>query len=380
MEHKQFEPIYAAIADYVSANKLIVSAEPTEGLRVYKVYGTYIFFHANELANRLAELTPYVRLNTVVRNKEFVLVIDAANMVTMFNIDPNFAKIIAPIGSTGGLPLVPPEVELVDVYHRLYLPNLCKTWPALREYEKAQWTLFMGQRSAIVERDVRGGLSNEHLEVVTMWLKSLEEYVIVGALGSRMMSGSTEPVSGAIQLIVPNPKLAIASLKKYLSKFGHGAAMVTKKYELNLPTDYRIKKYVISVVIKGSTYYVANFFNSAAYELVPYILHDGYKVGALTVLMRFLFIDLWFMRILRFFDMMSIAEYKKNIQTTFASIDHAHSLWSDSSACDRPLYVGTYVDESISKKQVDTIYPYYPAKHKIDHGHYRTIDMPAEHA
>ena len=73
---------------------------------------------------------------------------------------------------------------------------------------------------------------------------------------------------------------------------------------MNLSDDYRIRKFVISVTVKMNTYYIANVFNSAAYELIPFVSIDGYKIGTPDVLLRFMFADIWFIRILRFFGKM----------------------------------------------------------------------------
>ncbi len=125
--------------------------------------------------------------------------------------------------------------------------------------------------------------------------------IIVGNHAITCMSETACDLPGAVQVIVGDTKNAIESLRRYLTEFA-GLKTNLKMYELNMPTDHRIKKYVLTAKVGDSTYYLANIFNSPTHELVPYVELGSARVGTLCVLMRFLFIDLWFLRLLRHFD------------------------------------------------------------------------------
>lgn len=368
-----YKPIYDKINEYVSSNSLVISSEEMESVTSFKIYGPYIFQHANDLANALAEFTIYVRLNTIVRNKEFAIVVDGIKMINMYNIEPNFMKIMKPIESKcDRLLLLSPEVELVDVYHRLYSPNEARGWKLLREHESKLWSSFNKTRNAIVERHIiKGGV--EHIEVVLEWLKEQSGYILIGDTAVTLTTNKNRKYSTAVQIIASNPKHIIGSLKKYLTEFV-GANVRVKSYDLNLSDDYRARKSVVSIVVDKKTYYIANIFNSASYELIPYVSIDKFKIGTPLVLLRFLFADLWFMRILRFFELVDADQYKKNIMSIFNNIDIMHDIWVKEIITVLPMYIGTYIDESSSKKKTETIYPYYPAKYKLEHGSYRRIN------
>ncbi len=408
----QFQPVYDAINAYVLANRLLISDEPTDTLRIYKIYATYAFAHANALANALAEIIPYVRLNTVIRNQEFNISVDSFTMVHMYNIDPNVGAIIAPCLPDGVIATVPPEVQLVDVYHRLYQPNHHKTWPAIRDYEATTWRLFGQTRAKIAacadsvggseparsDGSDGGGPLKVTPDIVADWLSDIKECVIVGNFALTCMGDTGCPVrmSGGIQVIATNVAQVIEAIRRKISAIAPGVPVDVKKYDLNLPGDHRLKKHVVSVRIGGAgggasadgasggaaVTYVANVFNSAGYELVPYVTLAGHRIGALTVLLRFLFVDLWFIRMLHHFNVMADAEYKKNMVALFAAMDHMHGLWAYALGANAPPdYIGQYVDEAISKKAAATsgaiIFPYYPAQHKAEHGRYREVAVPA---
>jgi hypothetical protein len=371
-----WDPIYAAIDQYVIANNQVVTIELTDTLKTYKIYGTYIFGHANAIANILADVTLYVRLNTTIRNQEFAINIDNFNLIQLFNVDANLAKIL---GASKPDPIsllrkVPPEIELIDIYHRLYQPNFHKTWSVLLLHEGELWIDFQKALPKIVKTPIADG-GNESPkqitpDVVANWIRTVDDCIIVGNFALACMQ-TTCPSTGAIQLIAPNPKLIIDILKRRI-----GVPVIVKKYELNLPTDYRLKKYVISVATGSTITYVANIYNSGGYELVPYVQINNFRIGTLTVLLRFIFIDLWFFRLLRYFELMTGPEYQKNITNLFANAEHIHSLWSFDTIIAPPTYIGAFIDETNSKKTqaaASGIYPYWPAQYKNEHGAYRGV-------
>ena len=367
-----YNPIYKKINEFVTTNSLVMSSEDADSTSTFKIYGSYIFQHANNLANELTEFTAYVRLNTNVRNKEFTIVVDGVRMIDMYNIEPNFMKIMKPLELKGALPTLSPEVELIDIYHRLYSPNKAPTWKLLRSHESKLWKLFVKSRDSIISRPViKGGV--EHIDVVMEWLKDQTGYVLVGDSATTLTRNRTQRYSTAVQIIAANPKHMIESLKEYMTEFV-GANVRVKKYDMNLPDDFRIRKFVVSIVANKNTYYIANIFNSAFYELIPFVSIGNFKVGTPLVLLRFMFADLWFMRILRFFGMIDAQRYKKNIMSLFSNIDTMHAIWINEKIEVLPMYIGTYIDENCSKKKGELIYPYYPAKYKLEHGSFRTIN------
>lgn len=408
--------------------------EPSDTARKYKIFGARIFFHANDLAGIIADLIPYVRMNTIVREKEFEIQVDGARIVTLYNIDPSFAKIISPCQikkakSEASSPnRLPAEVTLVDVYHRLYSPQEYKSWPVLRDYEAELWKSFIETRDMVVECDssaeptrppgdgasadllaesedsstsddsvvvskkhgrrdkhrrdkspgprTSGGLEEAHTDIIVRWLKTMREYAIVGNFAITCMNGKQCPVTGAMQIIVNNVKHAIDSLTSELSKYIPKAKIESRSYDLQLPTDYRIKKYVIVARIGNDVYYIANLFNCADYELIPHVTIAGLKVAAQDVILRFLFIELWFVRVVHGFGKMTQHEYISMVKAIFANTDTVRASWvAMSTVVTQPTYIGTHIDESVSKKTAEMVPPYYPAQYKRERGSYRNLGM-----
>lgn len=408
------EPVYKIIESYVIKHNLHISNEPGATTRQYRVFGARIFFHANNLSGVIADVIPYVRMNTIVREKEFDIQIDGARVVHLYNIDPTFAKIISPCGPNhvSGPIKIPAEVELVDVYHRLYSPNHHSAWEMLYDYESELWKKFTTNRDGILEcvslnqtqndhpegrnedhhmqshsrsrsrsrsrshnkQLTHGGISDAHVSLVTTWLESQREYAIVGNFALTCMNGGVCPTTGAVQIIVNNVKRAIDSLSAELSKFIPKASIETRVYDLQLPTDYRIKKHVVLVRVGKNIYYIANMFNCASFELIPMIRIGGLNVASSGVILRFLFIELWFVRVVREFGKLENNEYTELVTTLFENIDTIHKSWNENGKLiTQPMYIGTYIDEMISKKTEDMIPPYFPTQYKRENGVYRKI-------
>jgi hypothetical protein len=404
------EPVYKAIETYVVAHNLHLSDEPGATTRQYRIFGARIFFHANDLAGIIADIIPYVRMNTVVREKEFDIQIDGARVVYLYNIDPTFAKIISPCDAEPSLATcrIPAEVELVDIYHRIYSPDQHSSWDMLRKYEDDLWRSFITTRARVSECDMTeqdeqdddtivikkqldrrgdgrsrskspkprasGGLEDAHSEIVLRWLATQREYAIVGNFALTCMNGKQCPTTGAMQIIVGDTSRAIASLSNELSKYIPKAKIESRKYDLQLPTDYRIKKYVILARVGRDVYYIANLFNCASFELVPYVSIAGIKVATQDVILRFLLIELWFVRVVHGFGKMTRSEYVAMVKSIFANADNVRASWvAHGPVVAQPTYIGTYVNETISKKSEDMIPPYYPAQYKAEHGSYRKL-------
>lgn len=368
-----YDPIYKCIHDFVDKHKLIHSDIGGECKFSFKIYGSYIFQYANALANELAEFTPYIRLNTDERNKEFSIVVDCTIVIKMHNIDPNFMKIMESSMTSKGV--LSPEIELIDIYHKLYSPDMYASWDQIILREKKMWKEFSAIRDSIIQNPTVTGGSNEHVDIVLDWLKNQSGYVIVGDVGARLLIPGVDHYTNAVQFIASNPKAMISSLREYMKEFLGGSINV-KKYDMNMPDDNRIRKFVISATVKNNTFYIANVFNSASYELIQFRCVDKLNVGVPVVLLRFMFADVWFFRVLRFFGMMDQSTYKKNMLGMYANIDKIHSMWVNENKKDVhefPMYIGTYISEIISKKENISVFPYYPAKYKLENGDFRKI-------
>ena len=368
-----YNDIYDYIHKFVKKHPLVMSSEPNDAVYSFKIYGAYIFQYANLLANELCQFTAYIRLNTDVRNKDFAIIVDGVRMVHMHNIEPNFMKIMmSAINSNNSI--LSPEVELINVYHRLYSPNIYSNWNSICRHESKLWESFNKTRQSIITRPVvKGGA--EHVDVVLEWLNGQSGYVLIGDAAATIISNDAHHHTNTVQFIAANPKHMVDELKKYMQDFV-GMNVSVKKYDMNLPDDYRIRKIVLSANVNGSTYYIANIFNSAFYELIPFINIGGFNVGSFAVILRFMFVDIWFMRVLRFFNMIDQKRYMSNMKVLYSNIDIVHSKWVHKRSCLAsvfPMYIGTYINEATSKKKSGTIFPYYPAKYKLETGEYRII-------
>lgn len=239
-----------------------------------------------------------------------------------------------------------------------------------------------------------GNFGEEHLNIVLDWLKTQREYAIVGNFALTCMMPGECVHAGVIQIIVGNIQSAISSLTAHLEQFIPKAAIEVRKYDLQLPTDYRIKKHVVVARVGHDVYYIANLFNCAGFEMIPIATKpapasrrdatapgrsENLNIGAHPVLLRFLFIELWFTRMVHGFGKMTSSDYSRLVKILFTAIDATHSVYLKAIQNDPgpievpPSYIGVYINESISKKSNEMVAPYFPAQYKAANGEYRDM-------
>jgi hypothetical protein len=368
-----YKQIYDYICDFIKQHHLLVSRDKSNFPYTYIIYGSHIFQYANMLSNELVTFTPYVRLNTVIKNKEFIIEVDGIRMVILNNIDQFFIKIMKNVYVNNNNK-ISPDVELVDIYHKLYSPQKYNDWEEIYKYEKYVWEEFNKLRGMIITKpNVKGGGPLDLHTLVLEWVKSQDDCILIGDRAACILSKKNYHFTSAIQFISANVDTNIEELKKYILKISE-TEIIVKKHDVNLPGDFRVTKYILSTM-KGDKY-IANIYNSASFELIPYIMKAGYKIGSYTVLLRFLFIDIWFLRVLRFFNKINKNSYISNMKNTFGNVDNIHLCFIEEreKLTHKPMLImGTYIDEIIDKKNIITPYPYWPAKFKNDTGKFRKI-------
>jgi hypothetical protein len=368
-----YNSIYKHICKFIKQHHLLVSRDQSSFSYTYIIYGSHIFQYANMLSNELVSFTPYVRLNTILKNKEFVIEVDGIRMVIFHNIDQSFVKIMSNTSEENKTKLSP-DIELIDIYHKLYSPQKYNDWEDLYRYEKRVWAEFNKIRSMIIATPAaKGGGPIDLPGLALEWVKGQDDCVLIGDRAAGLLNKRNSHFTNAIQFISADTETTIEQLKKYMTASA-GVELVVKKHGINLPGDFRVSKYIISS--KNGGKYVANIYNSAEFELVPYIMKAGFKIGIYPVLLRFLFMDIWFLRTLRFFNIINQNSYVSGFKQILGNVDNVHSSFMKKIKNDEygsTQFIGTYIDEIVDKKNIVTPFPYWPAKYKNDTGKFRVI-------
>ena len=373
---KDLDDVFVAIDSYLVKEKLMYSVEPVGSQERRRVYGHHIFHHANELANIVTKLNMYVQLNTDVRNKIFTLIVDGTRAARFYNIEDQYIAIMkAP--REGKRIIISPEIELINTYHRLYSPQYEPEWDSIGEHEGRLWKMLASRRRLIIDKPaIKGGAADSGPDLVGLmmsWLRSEEgrRCVLIGSRALDMLRKTQRKTRHrTIQIISPNHADTAAAL---VAHFGATGVTLRKiKYDVKVPHDHRLKKITLKAHIDGRDHYVANIYNSAEYELVPYVEHDSLRVAAPLVLLRFLLIDIWLLRFLAYNGTIKIGQYRSSAAIIVQDTSVARDLWRAAGDA-LPVYIGTYIDIGKALRAEKTPFPYYPEVYKRDRGSYRVV-------
>lgn len=404
-DRNKYKPIWKAIERYCGTNKIIISdkyvlTDKQDELvpiyeKNYKIYTSNPFRHANNLVNLIHQTMTnsqdrkFTRLKTIIEKEEFVIEYDMRQVAFIYKLqkhkttEPN--DIIKPIDIKGVL-YMPAEIELIDIYHNLYKMQNCE------EMEKMEKVLYEQVRKR-KEEGIIGGqsckdLKKEFLEamkisIVKDWLPKKENTILVGAwahdwivYGKDKLCANIEKVQ-LISEIKPDDMLS--QLQLYVGKLASNASISMREQELHIPKDFRTSRYTYYLQIKSAMNIIEkpflDLFNSADFEIIPYKNINGINLGQQWVLLRFLFIDLWIIRVIKTLGLLSEDILNKKLIYLWRIIEFFRS---DMELTEFGEFIGIYRDYSIDKKiqglsQTKKYYPYYPDVYLKESNHYREI-------
>ena len=227
-------------------------------LHKYTIYCTDGLYHANRLSNELAKITKFVEMQTNVPYRKFTIFANGYPICTVFSMGFFRNDKVIDIIRNKNNNFIPKELELIQAYHKLYDITKHDEWDELK-------------CDAI-----------ECLECVIGGNRIYFDGLLIGYHALNRLGLSHE--KGRLQIISGNVDQSISQAKLMWPN------AEIKKVDLALPHDFRLEKRTVYVNKKP----VMDIFNSAEYELVPYIGRP--KVNMIAhhyVICRFLLIDYW---------------------------------------------------------------------------------------
>lgn len=369
---KVYQPISKLIQSYCNTNNLCIG-EYDDG-HIFSIYGSYIFRHANNISNVLAEFTPFVKLSTNLKNKEFTIWVDGIRMIGLYNIDRSLYTILEKFK------MIPPEINLVSIYRDIYNPGNWGSIKLLYESEKKEWVRIMQKKIITKKTNLSNGSSDKHkkikpknkyIDIILDWLKNIPiDYVIVGSVGAHMMlSGIKCNDTKSIQIIVSDVEWAVKLLKSHIRKHTNDKILL-KSRNMNVVHDVRLANTTAFVELDGRRHYICNIYNSAEYEVIPFATIGGYRIGTIPVLLRYLFIEIYIMNM----DIKN-KKYNMGINDTLktAMLIHAGLNIDSDNLQDNPLFIGKIILKKLYIKANKSSYPYTPFQYKKNNGAYRII-------
>lgn len=380
LKQSEYFPIYETIETYIKDNDLVLSnvdilvSEKITNKRYYVIYGPNIFKHANNLANSIAKLTIHVLMFTNKQNEDFSITVNGSPLIQLYNLYSKLREAIAPV-KINDMFMYPPEFELIDIYHKLYLPNYANDWD---KYTQLRLKL---EDQLQKRRDVIGGKPKHRTQrpfnanILLNWLlKNKHEYVLIGDNAINTLLDKPKNLN-KVQIISPVVDKFMSEVGNFIKQYT-GFLPTFKTHNANTPIEPRIRKTVVSITLKvkgkSRIVHILDIFNNAEYELIPYTKYKGLNIAYPNVLKMFQLLDLWYLRILKALGKID------DIKSITSSI--LHNLETIGSLSDtlyrKEFYIGINYDTKMYKKIQGTgnkFYPYNPEQYRYLNGNYRHI-------
>lgn len=350
-ERHRFDDIYKTIETY-SKNKGIiiggmysVKTLLSEERRIndfeYDLYCEDALNHAFEMSKQMVHYTKAIMVQTNVYNEEFTIMVQGRPMVRLYRLNSKLRDIIQPMKWNSNV-YIPPDYHLIQMYRELYQP-IPDNWEVIQEYEPKLYKMlhkkyhmdpkkFLGGNRDVDIEKIRIELRDQLLE----FLASRTDIVLVGEIAIQILLNSQHPtkennsetqttIFKNIQTLDPKIQaitiLGHDGLELELSDWiGNRSKLPTivKQSSVNLLSDFRLTRTIISI-IHETNIPVLYIYNSLDYDLIPFNSvpkNEGFEhhfvggqIGNPWVLMRFILIGIWLIKIIR--------EYK-GIDKTFA--------------------------------------------------------------
>jgi hypothetical protein len=405
-ERDTYNKVWNEIEEYCIKHKLIVSNEYVlVGMecnnvniykKIYRIYTSNPFHHANKLTNNIHQKTDkepnqkYTRLKTIKENEEFVIDYNMRQVVEIFKLQKHKLEepinIIKPV-KIGKILYMPSELEIIDIYHRLYDPDQCCDDDNTHEIEELLFQQIIKRK----EKGILGGnrckVKKKHIlealkiSIVSEWLIGKTNIILIGPWAHDWIKMPNNLCINCekIQLIgnISSEELLI-QLQKYIRTITDFEISV-RTQELNIPKDFRTVRYTFYIHIHSERGTIQkpflDLFNCADFEVVPCTKISNILIGNKWVMLRFLFIDLWVIRIIKSMGILSSDILNKKLVYIWGLIDFFRNKYTMS--CDNIKFIGIYKNALITKKisnlKGKTYYPYYPEVYIKQFNKYRDI-------
>lgn len=415
-DRQRYASVYKIIETYCADKKLILSnickllSVPDNATTIMapckriNIGSPYIVYGANfNQARALTDLiykydtSKSIRMLTRIKNTEFTIEYDGRKIVDIYNlmigsidVDMLFNPVIIE-----NLHYLPAEIEIISLYHKLYLPNYAAEWKILiemepllldivfkrigiigakeRRHKKKSRPIKTISRSNVIKRSI-SLLINAATDLSNKW-------ILIGLAAVNIVVFSDIANINKVQIISPNSiERDVTYIQDLFSQDAFGP-IEWKEHKLHLSSDFRIRRTTIYITNKNIP--IIDIFNSAQFELIPALLINKpldisinetvrkYKayIGNAFVLLRFIMIDIWTLRIINRLGKLNKDIMKALIDELFDLIQIIQDPKKGfiQSAIDIDEYIGINIEYKIAKtlnslKQIGYNAPYIPLK------------------
>lgn len=359
----------------------------------WELYCKDTFIMAKKLADVLSMVeNKHIPANTTmmqtnIRHREFTISINTRVLFKFYALGMyhgnDLIKVMKPSSCTGLftkqlIKCISEEIQLILIYQILYSPTKFNMWKETIENEKVLYNIVKKNfRGKISPNQIHGGnqfISINHINDILLTKFAINDNVI--SIGEyAMFTLKLTDKYNHLQFICNDDIDVILQIMTDLFTDKHNdiklknIKIVYTKYSLNIPSDFRITKYTLYLDKDGKRIMLADIFNASSYEMIPYILINKYRIANPWVLLRFMFIDIWTLRII--INLEYSQDLLHKIYNILTSIDIVREyLYTNLSKMFQvENYTGVYVNETVAKKKLikeigDRFPNYYPCKNK----------------
>lgn len=274
--------------------------------------------------------------------------------------------------------------QLTEIYNTLTNPALVSVWKEKLGTEMELRKIYMSTiRKSINELDKKGGAIIDNSEVgaistggainnIDKLINLLKNNyakgpgkVIIGSTGIRLLTGeSTIPRLDVItDEDLEKDVIFITKLADSL-----GMELKCKINNPRLPSKPMLRR----LVVQCNHMNIINVYNSAKFDLIPYILIDGFAVGSPMILMMYTLIDMWIVQILFHTNSLNTAISKMLLQKLLDDYQKLNDYKTTPEKTFPKSFIGRLEDSRLIFKREAQIrnmerihFPYMPAAKEL---------------
>lgn len=368
--HRNLLQIYQIIAQFIADKTLIISdaslltsiwtAETTEKYR-FNVYVDDPFALARELAQLLAKVAKYVTVKHALFNEEIEIAVDSEIIATFYRIsNPQVIDYIPfinkQIADVSNVRVIPPEVEIINTYHKLYGVEAAKDRDKFAQAEPLLFEMLTKRTRKIkgsAEIPDLSNLSGTRLfrAMIAILADELpgDDAILVGEVAYQKLSDNAY-TSDQLRFI---SRLEIREFAEKIRRIfaengGSGADLRVSwlQQKIYLPFDSRLRIYRVYAEVGEYKRRICTIYNSATYEIVPYIKRKGVPIGSRFVLLRFMFVEIWQYKIMRKIEAIDVTTMEKAVEDLLEIAEKIRAITAEETL----HYTGVYEPSADAKK------------------------------
>jgi hypothetical protein len=265
--------------------------------------------------------------------------------------------------------VMPPELELINIYHKMYSLDHVSEYDTLAELETKLFVQLHNRR-----KEIEGGgavpVSTLRPDVLNkIILKAIRQFlqnsaiVLTGEYGFIQYDTIPNNLNLNQLRIITSVEIEMLTtiLKDILNDFMLSPDIFkisVVQHKIHLPYDQRLHMYRIYLEYlnqggKVNKQRIMTVFNSALYEVIPYKSIQGINVSSELTSLRIMLIELWVLRVMKEKGFMDATLANKYINALLdTTIKFRETLLMDNKIVTKynTSFIGVYIPLAIAKK------------------------------